>query len=198
MAAPGMFSSGFLSEKAVAGLPNWSLGVGAVAALVLFKTWQKNRAQTIGKSGPGVDGSTTPGTASNYVTPGTSAYNTGAPTVFVIPGATPSAPSQPPILGRDPGPANTDVRTTLNSDAFNENGWSADAKNSPWTMMVARANESWLDITARAYGYGDNYAKVTDPASKARIQSVAAYLQKTNSKAGDANGPRAGATVVYR
>lgn len=96
MAAPGMFSSGFLSEKSVAGLPNWSLGLGAVAALVLIKTWQNNKAKSIEGTGP----ATTPATASNYVTPGTYANNTGAPTVFVIPGATPSSPSQPPLIGR--------------------------------------------------------------------------------------------------
>lgn len=98
MAAPGMFSSGFLSEKSVAGLPNWTLGVGVVAALVLLKTWQNNKAKSIEGTGP--QAGTTPPTASNYVTPGTSANNTGAPTVFVVPGATPSSPSQPPLIGR--------------------------------------------------------------------------------------------------
>lgn len=201
MAGPGMFSAGFLSEKSVAGLPNWSLGVGAVAGLVLLKTWQKNRQETIKGSGPAVDGSTTPGTASNYVTPGTSAYNTGAPTVFVVPGATPSAPTQPPIIGRNPGPDNVDVRTQLNTDVFNEQGWSATAKQSPWKMMVAKQGESWLDITARMYGFADNYASA-NPNDKARIQSVAEYVKKTNSNytgtMPDGSGPKGGAVVVYR
>lgn len=202
MAAPGMFSQGFLSDKTVAGLPNWALGVGAVAALVLWKTWQKNRTESIGKTGPAVDGSTTPGSASNYVTPGTGgsgAYNTGAPTVFVVPGATPSAPSQPPIVGRDPGPAAadySDVRTRLNVGEFN----TGNQLNSPWTMMVAKPGESWRDITARMFGYADNFAKV-NPNDRARVQSVAEYVRQTNSAytgtTPDGSGPKPGSIVVY-
>lgn len=201
---PGMFSGGFLTQK-TGSLPNWSYGVGAVAALVLFKTWQKNKATTVPDSGPSIDGSTTPGTASNYVRPGTGsgAYNTGAPTVFVVPGATPSAPSQPPLIGRDPTPnPASDVRTTLNSDVFNQAGWSATAKQAPWKMMVANPGETWLDITARMYGYADNFSKVTDPASKTRIQSVAEFVKKTNGgftgTVPDGTGPKPGAVVVYR
>lgn len=198
MAAPGMFSQGFLSEKTVAGLPNWSLGVGVVALLVLWKTWQKNR-ESVTNTGPGIDGSTTPGSASNYVTPGTGgsgAYNTAAPTVFVVPGATPSAPSQPPIAGRDPGPDNTDVRTRLNVGEFN----SGNQLNSPWTMMVARPGESWKDITARMFGYADNFAKV-NPNDKARVTSVSEYVRQTNSAytgtTPDGSGPKPGSIVVY-
>ena len=199
MAAPGMFSQGFLSEKSVGGLPNWSLGVGAVAVLVLWKTWQKNRAESISGTGPARDTSTTPGSASNYVMPGaggSGAYNTGAPTVFVVPGATPSAPTQPPIVGRDPGPNYTDVRTRLNVGVFN----SGSAGQSPWTMMVAKPGETWEDITARMFGYADNFSKV-QAGDKAKVQRVANYVRQTNSEytgtVPDGTGPKPGSIVVY-
>lgn len=135
MAAPGMFNSGFLSEK-TGGFPNWSIGVGAIAALVLLKTWQKNKAESITKTGP----STTTPTASNYVTPGTSATNTGAPTVFVVPGATPSAPSQPPLIGRTPdttqlpsAPGNLHINRGLGSAIPT---WDADTQSDYYTVDV--------------------------------------------------------------
>lgn len=99
-----MAGPSFLTEK-TGGFPNWSLGAGAVLVLVAYKTWQGNKAAAAAAAAPAAGG-TTPGattaaTASNYVQPGAGAipYNTGAPTVFVVPGATTAAP---PVIGRQP------------------------------------------------------------------------------------------------
>lgn len=111
--------------------------------------------------------------------------------VNTAPTTTPS-PTGPPA----------DVRTVLNTDVFNENGWSATAKQAPWRLIVANPGESWQDITARMYGFADNYAKITDPQSKARVDSVADYIKKTNASftgtVPDGTGPKPGSVVVYR
>lgn len=98
-----MAGPSFLTEK-TGGFPNWSLGAGAVLVVVAYKTWQSNKAAAAPAAAAAAPGGTTPGTASNYVTPGSSATNTGAPTVFVVPGATTAAP---PVIGRQPENAET-------------------------------------------------------------------------------------------
>lgn len=96
---------------------------------------------------------------------------------------------------------NADNRTVLNP-AFNEVGWDDKAKQSPWTMTVAQPGESWKDITARIYQFAKDYASITDPAAKKRVDDVAAYLASKNSKytgtVPDGTGPTPGSVVVYR
>lgn len=109
-------------------------------------------------------------------------------------------PNQPPAQQTTTS-ADSNKRTVLNPD-FNMVGWDDKAKQAPWTMTVAQAGESWKDITARIYGFADNYSKITDPTAKARVDSVAAYLAGKNSKytgtVPDGTGPTPGSVVVYR
>lgn len=92
-------------------------------------------------------------------------------------------------------------RTQLNPD-FNMVGWSDKDKQSPWKMMVAQPGERWEDLTARAYGFADNFAKVSDPAAKTRVQQVAAVIKDRNSRytgtVPDGSGPTPGSVVLYR
>lgn len=97
----------------------------------------------------------------------------------------------PPSTGGDtPNPS-----TVLDSSHFNTAGWSAEALKSPWRITTALAGESWKDITARVYS-------LNPTTQSARINEVAAYLEKTNkAKTGvnaAGNGPQTGSKVVYR
>jgi hypothetical protein len=166
MAAPGMFSSGFLSEKSVAGLPNWTLGIGAVAGLVLLKTWQNNKSKSVAATGP----ATTPGTASNYVTPGTMANNTGAPTVFVVPGATPSAPSQPPLIGRT-----NDAQTPSQPSGLHLNR----TVGTVTAVWVADAQSDWYSVDVFAPSTGKTYSQ-TVPGPK-KVVTTGSPLQIIDS-----------------
>lgn len=95
----------------------------------------------------------------------------------------------------------SNVRTRLNPN-FNMVGWDDKSKQAPWTMTVANAGETWKDITARIYGFADNYAKITDPAAKKRVDSVAEFIKNSNAQytgtVPDGSGPTPGAVVVYR
>lgn len=166
MAAPGMFSSGFLSEKSVAGLPNWTLGVGAVAGLVLLKTWQSNKSKSVTATGP----QTTTPTASNYVTPGTSANNTGAPTVFVVPGATPSSPSQPPLIGRT-----NDTQTPAQPDGLHLNR----TVGTVTAVWVADVQSDWYSVDVYAPSTGKTYSQ-TVPGPK-RVVTTGSPIQIIDS-----------------
>lgn len=109
-------------------------------------------------------------------------------------------------MPQGPAPQQTtvggDKRTVLNSDVFNEVGWSDKAKQAPWTMTVAQPGETWKDITARIYGFAKNYSSITDPAAKSRVDSVSEFIKSTNGKytgmVPDGTGPTPGAVVVYR
>jgi len=108
--------------------------------------------------------------------------------------------------GPAPAPQQTTVgankRTVLNTDVFNEIGWSDKAKQAPWNMVVAQPGETWKDITARIYGFADNYSKISDPSAKSRVDSVAEVIKNTNAKytgtVPDGSGPTPGSVVVYR
>jgi hypothetical protein len=112
----------------------------------------------------------------------------------------------PPATTTNSNP-NPDKRTVLNADKFNENGWSATARQSPWTMAVSQLKsdgtpETWKDITARIYGFAKDYASISDTTNKARVDQVATYIRDTNKnytgEVPDGSGPTPGSVVVYR
>jgi hypothetical protein len=101
-----------------------------------------------------------------------------------------------------PAQQTSQQKITVLNPAFNMVGWDDKAKAAPWKMTVANSGETWNDITARIYGFADNFAKVTDPAAKARVQSVAAYIKDKNGQytglIPDGTGPTPGSVVVWR
>lgn len=145
----------------------------------------------------------------------TTQYNASGP-LTGFPGYLTSQAGAMPYSGGDvyvnypntPPPQQTTVnpdankRTVLNTDVFNTIGWDDKAKQSPWAMTTAQAGESWKDITARIYGFASNYANISDPAAKKRVDDVAAYIASKNSKytgtVPDGTGPTPGSVVVYR
>lgn len=109
-------------------------------------------------------------------------------------------PNQPPAQQTTTS-GDVNKRTVLNPD-FNEVGWDAKAKQSPWTVAVAMPGETWKDITARIYGFAANYASIKDPTAKARVDDVSAYLRSKNKnytgEVPDGSGPTPYSAVVYR
>lgn len=129
-----------------------------------------------------------------YLTNGAGPMNYSGGDVYV--NTTTPPPAQQTTVSAD-----ANKRTVLNP-VFNEVGWDDKAKQSPWTMTVAQPGESWKDITARIYGFASNYANISDPTAKKRVDDVAAYLAGKNSKytgtVPDGTGPTPGSVVVYR
>lgn len=188
-------SGGNVFTRKLGPLPMWAwMGVGLGAALALT-SWRGNKkAESDAKSSPqgGLNapaGNSVPGSLiPQFVN---QVYTQSSPPSVSAPAPTPSTPTTP-----------TNVKRTVVNPFFNEVGWDDKAKGSPWTAIVALPGESWKDITARIYQYGDNYASVTDPTNKARIDSVAAYLKSKNSaytgEVPDGSGPTPGSVVFYR
>lgn len=112
----------------------------------------------------------------------------------------PNQPAAPPPQ-QSISTVNPNQRTSLSPD-FNMVGWSDKDKQSPWRMEVAQPGETWKDIAARTYSFAKDYASVSDPANKARVDQVAAYLKGKNGKytgeVPDGTGPTPGSVVVYR
>jgi hypothetical protein len=102
--------------------------------------------------------------------------------------------------GTAPPPQATtqNLRQKLDVNKFNAASQGGANSASPWYMTVANTGESWLDITARVYGYGDNYADVK-PADQARVKDVAQYIQNSNNAPGSTgNGPAPEQVVFFR
>lgn len=110
----------------------------------------------------------------------------------------PAQPGAPPQQTTNTAP----VQGQRLNEKFNMVGWDATAKTAPWLMTVAAPGETWKDITARVFQFGKDFKSVTDPASIARINSVAAFVQQTNAaqtgQTPDQSGPTPGSVVVYR
>lgn len=94
-----------------------------------------------------------------------------------------------------PAPQQTtnNLRQTLDVQKFN----AASSGGSPWLMTVANAGETWLDITARVYGFGKDFASVTDPKAQARVKEVAPFIQNSNNAPGSTGSGPAGGSVVF-
>lgn len=182
-------------------LPMWAwMGIGLGGALAVT-SWTKNkRDAAAAKAGPNTSGTLPSQQTASGSTPASlipqfvnQVYNQETPPTATPPTTTPPPPSTNPVT--------TFVRTVLNP-IFNEVGWNDKAKQSPWTQVVAQPGESWKDVTARIYGFASNYAAITDPKDKARVDSVAAYLKQTNAQyTGEipgGYGPTPGSIVTYR
>lgn len=188
-------AGGNIFTRKLGPLPMWAwMGIGLGGALA-FTSWSRNKkaaADAKDKSTSGTlpttqtaSGSTPASLIPQFVN---QVYTQGTP-----PAVTQPSPATPA--------ASNDQRTVLNP-IFNEVGWNDKAKQSPWTQTVAQPGESWKDITARIYKYGANYAAVTDPEKKKRIDEVSDYIKRTNSQytgeTPNGNGPTPGSIVTYR
>jgi hypothetical protein len=203
-------------------MPVWAwtaLAASFIAGIVLFRkrmapkpgdtsgTGQSN-GSPVGEFNSGQSTTTTDANGNQITTQ----YNASGPLTgfsgFLTNGAGPMNYSGGDVYvnmpnGPGPAPQQTTVsKPTVLNPNFNEVGWDDKAKQSPWTMTVAQAGETWKDITARIYGFAANYSKITDPSAKARVDSVADYLKKTNGpytgEVPDGTGPTPGSVVVYR
>lgn len=176
-------------------LPMWAwMGIGLGVALGVT-SWSKNKkAAAAAKNAPPTSGTLPTMQTASGSTPASlipqfvnQVYNQETP------------PASTPPTGQNP--ASTFVRTVLNP-AFSQAGWNDTAKQSPWTQVVAQPGESWKDITARVYGFASNYAAITNPQDKARVDQVSAYIKQTNSQyTGEipgGYGPTPGSIVTYR
>lgn len=203
-------------------MPVWAwtaLVASFIAGVVIFRKRMAPPTDTIpGANGtPGAAGEFTSGISTTTTDPQgnqvTSNYQASGP-LTGYPGYITNQAGPMPYSGGDvyvnypPPPAattnsnpNPDKRTVL-SEQFNEVGWSDKAKQSPWTMTVAGANETWKDITARIYGFAKDYASIQDPKMKARVDDVSTYIRNTNKnqtgEVPDGSGPTPGSVVVYR
>lgn len=120
-------------------------------------------------------------------------YTNGDVYVNLANSGNPTPTTQPPASVHTVGDA-------LNTDVFNENGWSAEDKKYPWRMLPAQPGETWADFTSRVYFFGPNFAAVTDPAAQKRVIEVSKFLHDTNKdiQTADGTGPQPGSVVVYR
>jgi hypothetical protein len=192
-------SGGNVFTRKLGPLPMWAwMGIGLGGALAVT-SWSKNKkAAAAAAAGPNPNGTLPSQQTASGSTPASlipqfvnQVYNQETP-----PAATPPAATPP-----DTSPVTSFVRTVLNP-IFNEVGWSDKAKQSPWKQVVALPGESWKDVTARVYGFASNYAAITDPKDKARVDSVSDYLKRTNAdytgQIPGGYGPTPGSIVTYR
>lgn len=98
-----------------------------------------------------------------------------------------------------PPPAQQTIRQKLDVDKFNASTQGGSGSTAPWYMIVANPGESWADVTARMYGFGDSYAKVTDPKAQQQVMNVAKVIQSSNNAPGSTGaGPASGQVVFFR
>jgi hypothetical protein len=91
------------------------------------------------------------------------------------------------------------MRQKLDVAKYNATSQGGANSTAPWYMLVAMPGETWKDITARMYGFADNFAKVTDPAAQKRVTDVSSYVQNSNNAPGSTGaGPAAGQVVFFR
>jgi len=68
----------------------------------------------------------------------------------------------------------------------------------PFTMMPALPNETWKDVAARAWGFANNYAEITDPKIQAQVSHLADVIRSTNNRPGSTGtGPAPGQIVLF-
>jgi hypothetical protein len=196
-------------------MPVWAwtaLAGSLIAGLYVFNKQKKGTTVPAGGSTGGTVDSSGNGFQSGVSTTSTDAngnqittnYSAQGPNSF-LPGQVFQAGTMPYQSGGDvyvnttnptaPAQATTNnIRQSLDVAKFNANT----AGGSPWYMTVANPGETWQDITARIYGFGTNYASITDPAAKTRVDQVTPYIQKANNAPGSTgNGPAAGSVVFF-
>lgn len=195
-------------------MPVWAwtaLGGSVIAGLFLFRKKGTSTTGATTTSGTPTDASgngfqsgistTTTDANGNQVT---SNFSAQGPNSY-LPGQVFQAGGMPYTSGGDvyvnttnptppPQASSNNLRQALDVTKFN----AQTSGGSPWYMTVANPNESWQDITARIYGFGTNYASITDPAAKQRVNEVTPYIQKANNAPGSSgNGPAAGSVVTF-
>jgi len=196
-------------------MPVWAwtaLFASFVAGVVLFRKRMKPAADTSG-NGPGPNASpvgefnsgqstTTTDANGNQIT---TQYNASGP-LTGFPGYLTNQAGPMPYSGGDvyvnypnqPTPpaaqATQTMRQTLDVNKFNANTTSSGA---PWYMLVALPGETWNDITARMYGFADNFAKITDPKVQQQVQNVARTIQTSNNAPGSTGAGPAPYQVVF-
>lgn len=180
---------GNLFTRKLGPLPMWAwMGVGLGAALA-YTSWSKNKkAAAAAAAGPPTAGTLPTTQTASGSTPASlipqfvnQVYNQESPPVT---GAPTSAPTTSPQVQRQAVPLDKLMK--------------GNQAGSPWYEITAQPGESWLDITARMYGFGDNYAAVTDPGAKQRVQDVSKAIQNWNNQPGSTgNGPAAGETIYF-
>jgi hypothetical protein len=198
-------------------MPVWAwttLAASVIAGLIIFNKRKAGTTVPAGSgSGQNVDTSgdgfqsgistTTTDAAGNQVTTN---YSAQGPNSF-LPGQVFQAGGMPYTSGGDvyvnypngggtppPQATTNNLRQPLDVKDFN----AQTAGNSPWYMTVANPGETWQDISARVYGFGANYASITDPKVKAQVDAVVPYIQNRNNMPGSTgNGPAPGSVVFF-
>ncbi|MFD9893708.1 hypothetical protein ACFWY9_30550 [Amycolatopsis sp. NPDC059027] len=165
-------SGAFLSRE-YAGIPMWGWIIGGVAGLYGVTKLR------------GSGGTPAPtGRVANQ-------NGDGPGNIFFLPNA--PNPIQVNLPGGTRGDANTG-REEIPLDKLNQ----LRKPGQPVLSIRALQGESWKDVTARAYGFGKDYASVTDPAARARIDSVSEFIRNFNNRPGSSgDGPGAGSTVYF-
>lgn len=182
---------GNVFKRKLGPLPMWAwMGIGLGVALA-YTSWTKNKkAEAAAKQGPPTSGTLPTQQTASGSTPASlipqfvnQVYNQESPPIVSAPT---SAPTTNPVTMRQAVPL-----AKLISGDLAKSG-------SPWYEITAMPGESWLDITARMYGFGNNYAAVTDPQAKQRVQDVSKAIQNWNNQPGSTgNGPAAGETIYF-
>lgn len=86
------------------------------------------------------------------------------------------------------------MRQLLDTGKFN----AQTAAGVPFTMMVTLPGETWKDVAARAWGFADNYAQITDPKVQAQVAHLATVVSQMNNTPGSTgNGPAPGQIVLF-
>lgn len=196
-------------------MPVWAwtaLGGSVIAGLFLFRKKGTSTTGATTSSGTPTDSSgngfqsgistTTTDAAGNQTTTN---YSASGPNSF-LPGQVFQAGGMPYTSGGDvyvnttnpatppPQASTNNLRQLDDVQKFN----AQTAGGSPWYMTVANPGESWQDITARVYGFGTNYASITDPSAKTRVDQVTPFIQNANNSPGSTgNGPAPGSVVFF-
>lgn len=188
-AKPSGGGAGNLFTRKLGPLPMWAwMGVGLGVALA-FTSWTKNKkAAAAAAAGPNTAG----------VLPTTQTASGSTPS-SLIPQFVNQVYNQesPPTAGA-PSPTPTTNPVTMRQAVPLDKLMKGNQSGSPWYEITAQPGESWLDITARMYGFGNNYAAVTDPGAKQRVQDVSKAIQNWNNQPGSTgNGPASGETIYF-
>lgn len=174
----------FLTRK-LGPLPMWAwMGVGLGAALA-YTSWSKNKKAAAMASQQ----------AQNGTLPTTNTASGSTPASLIPQFVNQVYTNQSPPTAQTPTQMTGQpvARQAVPLAKLN----SGNLKGSPWYEITALPGETWLDITARMYGFGQDFAS-TPAASQPRVKAVAKAIQNWNNQPGSTgNGPAAGQTVYF-
>jgi hypothetical protein len=204
-------------------MPVWAwtaLAASFIAGLYIFNAKMKGKSTATGGSPTSVNSGGPPGefsssqsrtttdpngntTTTNFQASGPNSFMPGQ----LVTGAGPMPYSggdvyvNYPANGAPPPPTQqttNNIRQPL--DLSNLEKGDMSSKGSPWLMTVAIPGETWLDVTARVYGFGKDFKSLTDQKDIARVKEVEPYIRNgpgNNAPGSTGDGPAPNSVVFF-